>query len=430
MPAPDAVAPRANVKVNPKESPSITGAMRRSALHDELESFARAESTRRVELVRAADRLGANETQPANSDVMWIPYGPAEEAQCVEIAADIGAAAAEYAAIRRGVGVMDSSQRGVIEVRGAHRIAFLQRMVTQDISKLVAGEARESFWLNRKGRIEADMFLCELSDCMRIDLDRFVANEVAAQLQAFVFDEDVAIRDASDDYARLSLHGPATLRMLTELGMIAQELHGNLRVVAGVIAGHEAWCARRDQTGEIGVEVWCAPSHVSAIWKSMIDHGSRGDIVVRPSGWSAYNAARIEGGTPLFLVDFGKANLPHESGVLARRVSFKKGCYLGQEVVARMESLGKPKQMLRALRLQGQALAVSGAQIFAPSADGAGSFGECVGALTSSTPSPMLGAAGVAFGMIKSAAAGAGAQVVIAAEGELTRATIQETLAF
>ena len=99
--------------------------MRRSALHDELESFARAESNRRVELVRAADRDAAHETQPAKSEVMWIPYGPAEEALCVEIAADIGAAAAEYAAIRRGVGVMDSSQRGVIEVRGAQRIAFL-----------------------------------------------------------------------------------------------------------------------------------------------------------------------------------------------------------------------------------------------------------------------------------------------------------------
>ena len=129
-------------------------------------------------------------------------------------------------------------------------------------------------------------------------------------------------------------------------------------------------------------------------------------------------------------MDFGKTNLPHESGVLARRVNFKKGCYLGQEVVARMESLGKPKQMLRALRVQGQAIPVSGAQIFAPSADGAGSFGDCVGAITSSTPAPMLGASGVAFGMIKTAAAAAGANVVIAAEGELTSATIQETLSF
>ena len=404
--------------------------MRRSALHDELESFALAESNRRVELVRAADRLAAHETQPAKSDVMWIPYGPAEEAHCVQIAADIGAAAAEYAAIRRGVGVMDSSQRGVIEVRGAHRIAFLQRMVTQDISKLKAGEACESFWLNRKGRIEADMCLCEFSDCMRIDLDRFVANDVAQQLQAFVFDEDVAIRDASDEYARLSLHGPAALRLLGEVGMDIDALSTQLHVASGAIAGQDVWCARRDQTGEVGVEIFCALTHVVALWRHLLEHASRGDIVARPVGWSAYNAARIEAGTPLFLVDFGKSNLPHESGVLARRVSFKKGCYLGQEVVARMESLGKPKQMLCALRVQGQAIPVSGAQIFAPSADGAGSFGDCVGAITSSTPAPMLGAVGVAFGMIKTAAATAGADVVIAAEGELTRATIQETLSF
>ena len=68
--------------------------MRRSALHDELESFARAESNRRAEVVRAADRFAAQETQPATSDVMWIPYGPAEEAHCVQIAADIDSAEA------------------------------------------------------------------------------------------------------------------------------------------------------------------------------------------------------------------------------------------------------------------------------------------------------------------------------------------------
>ena len=412
-----------------QESPTIKG-MRRSALHDELETFARSQSNRRAEIVRAADRESAQVTMPAASEVMWIPYGPSDEAQCVEIAADVGAAAAEYAAIRRGVGVMDSSQRGVIEVRGAHRVAFLQRMVTQDISKMVVGEARESFWLNRKGRIEADMCLCEFADYMRIDLDRFVAKDVAEQLQAFVFDEDVAIRDASDEYGRLSLHGAATLRALTEMGVDADGLRANLRVVAGVIDGRGVWCARRDQTGEVGVELFCALAEVAAIWKHVLEHCSRCDIVARPVGWSAYNAARIEGGTPLFLVDFGKTNLPHESGVLARRVNFKKGCYLGQEVVARMESLGKPKQMLRALRVQGEAIPVSGAQIFAPSADGSGNFGDCVGAITSSTPAPMLGAAGVSFGMIKTVAAAAGAEVVITAEGEFTRATIQEKLSF
>jgi folate-binding protein YgfZ len=265
---------------------------------------------------------------------------------------------------------------------------------------------------------------------MRIDLDRFVAKDVAEQLQAFVFDEDVAIRDASDEYGRLSLHGAATLRALAEMGVDADGLRANLCVVGGAIDGREVWCARRDQTGEVGVELFCALADVAAIWQHVLEHCSRGGIVARPVGWSAYNAARIEGGTPLFLVDFGKSNLPHESGVLARRVSFKKGCYLGQEVVARMESLGKPKQMLRALRVQGEAIPVSGAQIFAPSADGSGNFGDCVGAITSSTPAPMLGAAGVAFGMIKTVAAAAGAEVVITAEGEFTRATIQDKLSF
>lgn len=395
-----------------------------------MESFARAESGRRAALVREADRPASRQTQAVEGGVLWIPYGPAEQAECVEIAADIGAAASEYAAIRRGAGVMDSSQRGVLEVRGADRVAFLQRMVTQDLNGMVAGEVRESFWLNRKGRIEADLLLCECGECMRIDVDRFVAKGVTEQLQSFVFSEDVSLRDCSDDAGRLSIHGAAALRVLDEAGLATEGLQTNRRVIGGRIAERAVWCARRDQTGEVGVEVFCAISDLSSIWKALVDLGARTDSMVRPVGWSAFNVARIEAGTPLFLVDFGKQNLPHESGVLDRRVNFKKGCYLGQEVVARMQSLGKPKQVLRALRVQGEAIPMAGAQIFAPGAEGGGNIGECVGAVTSSAPAPMLGAAGIAFGMIRSAAAVAGGEVVIAAEGALARARIQETLSF
>ena len=98
----------------------------------------------------------------------------------------------------------------------------------------------------------------------------------------------------------------------------------------------------------------------------------------------AFNVARIEAGSPLFLVDFGRQALPHETGLLARRVNFKKGCYLGQEVVARMESLGKPKQRLVALRMQQDRLPVSGAEVH-EARDG----GEAVGRVTSSAPAPM-----------------------------------------
>jgi folate-binding Fe-S cluster repair protein YgfZ len=111
--------------------------------------------------------------------------------------------------------------------------------------------------------------------------------------------------------------------------------------------------------------------------------------------------------------------------VLARRVSFRKGCYLGQEVVARMESLGKPKQRLVGVRMQEDRLPVAGAEVHVEAAGG-----EVIGAITSSGPAPMLGSACVAFAMLKYASGEPGTRVRVAAEGDWAIGVVQPTLRF
>ena len=150
----------------------------------------------------------------------------------------------------------------------------------------------------------------------------------------------------------------------------------------------------------------------------------------RPAGWFATNTARIEAGTPYFRIDFGPTNLPAESGVLNSRVSFTKGCYPGQEVVARMQHLGKPKQKLIGLRVEGDLLPVSDAQVFAI-AEGTSighqmghQLGDQLGVITSSGLAPMLGAVPVAFAMISSRAYEIGTKVLVNAEGEQAIATV------
>ena len=174
--------------------------------------------------------------------------------------------------------------------------------------------------------------------------------------------------------------------------------------------------ARRDQTGDAGVELFVPRESADTVWASLLAAPD-----VRPAGWFAYNTARIEAGTPLFNIDFGPTNLPHETGVLRDRVSFIKGCYLGQEIVARMESLGRPKQCLVGLRPAEDLLPVAGGQVFAPEDGG---MGEQVGWITSSTVSPMLGAVPIAFGLVKSARAEPGTELVVNAEGAQTKATV------
>src|SRR5690606_7440135 len=148
------------------------------------------------------------------------------------------------------------------------------------------------------------------------------------------------------------------------------------------------------------------------------------------AGWHAYNVARIEAGWPIYMLDFGPDSLPHETGVLHDRVSFTKGCYLGQEVVARMQSLGKPKQRLVGLRIDAPPTgpdAVTAAAVLA----GPDPSSEVVGAVTSAAISPMLGSAPVAFAMVKYKHTTPGTTLHLLVEGGGTvPATVQEGLTF
>jgi aminomethyltransferase len=178
---------------------------------------------------------------------------------------------------------------------------------------------------------------------------------------------------------------------------------------------------RLDEFGTEGYAIFVARDDAPALWLSLTTFGAR------PAGWFATNTARLEAGTPYFRIDFGPTSLPQESGVLESRVSFTKGCYPGQEVVARLQHLGKPKQKLVGLRIEGDLLPVADAQVFA-FVEG-GSIGEQVGVVTSSGLAPMLGAVPVAFAMVASSAYAEGTKVLVNAEGSQAAATVS-SLAF
>ncbi|MCC7406605.1 MAG: aminomethyltransferase family protein, partial [Phycisphaeraceae bacterium] len=140
-------------------------------------------------------------------------------------------------------------------------------------------------------------------------------------------------------------------------------------------------------------------------------------ILGRGIGWMAYNTARIEAGSPLFHVDFGPDSLPHETAILSQAVSFTKGCYLGQEIVARMQSLGHPKRLLVGLRLPDDRLPIAGSQVL--TADG-----QVVGAVTSSTLSPLLGQTAIALAVVKWGRHEPGTTLRVAAEGAIVDARV------
>jgi folate-binding protein YgfZ len=398
-------------------------------LQEEHERYARVERV----------RLGG-----APVEVEWMPYGGAGSAEAAteppEIVAGYGLLELEYAAFRRGAAVVERSCRGTVAVRGGDRIEFLNRMVTQELKGMAAGDVRTGFWLNRKGRIEADLVFAEVPAAvdndafMLIDLDVHDAARTVTSLTAFLFNEDVHLADQTAEWGRLAVHGPEGAMLLSNAGAddaSLEALNADLRCVRTQLAGVPAVLVRRDQCGAPGVEVFVPVSGLARVWDALVsqhDATAGGRRRARPAGWHAYNIARIEAGTPLHHVDFGTDSLPHESGVIGERVSFRKGCYLGQEVVARMESLGKPKQRLVGLRIAEDALPVAGSPVFELGADGAP--GNPVGSITSSTLSPMLGASSVAFAMVRTAHAEPGTVLGVPAEGVRATATVQPRLRF
>jgi folate-binding protein YgfZ len=151
-----------------------------------------------------------------------------------------------------------------------------------------------------------------------------------------------------------------------------------------------------------------------------------------PAGWLALNIARIEAGTPIFNLDFGTSSLPAETGVLDDRVSFTKGCYLGQEIVARMHARGHPKQVLVAIAFA-SVLEPAGGLPRLPETGAALSLAgatEVIGQVTSSTLSPLRASSPIGFAMVRYAHRAAGTVLTTVVEGVEVKGVIQEGLSF
>ena len=372
----------------------------------------------------------------------FIGYGSPDDH--VEVVDSFGAYEAEYAALRKGVGVLDMPQRGLIEVRGSDRLTFLQAMVTNDTSAESLGSASRgggseggsggggcrAFLLNKKGRIDADLIAFEHDGVCYLDLDRCDVATVVKELDKYLFTEDAQLEDVSAKVYHLALHGPEATALVERIGSESVTGLEPGQCSQVTIDGAECRLYRRDQLAAPGYHLWTAIEAAAGIYQRIagelgglvpdVEGGARRDLAGRGVGWLAYNTARIEAGAPLYHIDFGPDSLPHETGVLDETVSFTKGCYLGQEIVARMHNLGHARRTLVGIKIDDERLPIAGSQVL-DAQDGA----TVIGAVTSSTLSPLLGNCAIGFAMIKWGRHRPNTNVLIPAEGEMVRAVTQ-----
>lgn len=374
----------------------------------------------------------ANPETPDESAPIARVYGPEEAG--VEVVETFGHLELEYAPIRKSAALFDLPQRGVIEVKGEDAFEFLNRMITQELKDLPEFATRRSFWLNRRGRIDADLSIVRLEDRILMDVDIHAAQRAVETLSAFLFSEDVEFEHVARSAHRLALHGPASAAALASVSEpVAGPGVGEMQEGAAAIVRvgeSDVTVFRWDWLGEIGLELIAPAGGAQEIYNRLAELDA-----VQRSAWHAMNLARVEAGSPMYFLDFGPDALPHETGVLEDRVSFRKGCFLGQEVVARMQSLGHPKQRLVALRLERPddlreeaplPQPVGGSPVHTPGDEG----GKVLGVVTSSAISPMLGAEPILFAMVKYASSSPGTRLSLAAEGRAITAVVQPQLRF
>lgn len=387
------------------------------------------------------------------ADASFLTYGaPGGEGAGVQMVDSFGFYEGEYAAIRRGVGLMHLPQRAVLRFTGKDRQEFLHAMLTQDVKAMSGGMTRRGFQLNEKGRIVADVIIHHGDLDTWLELDAFDLPKLKTLLEGKLFIEDVVIEDRSGLHTCLALHGPAVLpllrRVLTDDPSPMFDAPGTHHVLS--MQDRKATCYRWDECGVAGVRL-LVPREDETAWVEALaapfgglnptpapgstagDQKPHGDstekIRGRGIGWLAYNTARIEGGSPIFHIDFGPDTLPHETGLLEATTSFKKGCYLGQEIVARMQNLGHPKKVLVGLKFEDDRLPVSGTPVYDAPAESATQAGTAnapvIGGITSSTLSPMLGGKAIALAMMKWGKHRPGTPALVPAEGANVPATVQ-----
>lgn len=336
------------------------------------------------------------------ANASYLPYGP--EIQIIE---SFGEPEAEYAAIRKGATIMDSPHRGVVELTGKDRLTFLNKLLTNDTKSLGAGQGCYAYLLNLKGRIVLDINVLQQQDATLLEVDARLADELCRTLDNYLFSDHVQIRNRTDDLGRLTLIGPDSAGIIDAIAAksVTAGLTELLRCTSAEIAGTLCTVFRNDQCGEAQYE-WIVPRDaLPAIWKGFLNSANGeleseefkpGMVKLRPIGWSAYNIARIEAGTPLLGIDLTDQNLPMETAHwYSRAVHISKGCYLGQEVVARMHAHKAVARMLVGLKNPGDVPPVAGE----PLRDGE----TIVGCVTSSCMSPMLGNQAIAMAYVKKA---------------------------
>jgi tRNA-modifying protein YgfZ len=246
---------------------------------------------------------------------------------------------AQYRQLREECGVL-VRERAFIDVIGPDGDEYLQGQLTNDVEAVEVGDGQYAALLDRKGHMQTDLRLVRVgADTILLDLEPQAKDAALKHLTMYSIGRDVQVMDASEERAAVSLIGPRAAEIagtapLPEFANEATEVAGTDVVAVGT----------RD-----GIDLLLPATERERVVVALVDAGA---VEVSPE---AVEILRVESGVPRFGAEMDTATMPAEAAIVEDAVSFTKGCYIGQETVARLHYKGKPNKHLRGLRLSGAA---------------------------------------------------------------------------
>jgi folate-binding protein YgfZ len=332
------------------------------------------------------------------------------------------AEAREHQALLGGAAIVDRGGRGRLRLSGKDRRAYLQGLLTNDIAALGPGTGCYAAYLTAQGRMIADMRVFELGDAVLIDLEGPVAATVRDRLAQFVFSEDVAIEDLTDETTQIGVYGPDAPRVVAAAfaaehaggepspaaaALEAMDMHANAR---WDFRGAPVHVLRGDDPGVAGFDLVAGAALRDALHASLRAAGA-GDV-----SDPVVETVRIEAGRPRFGADMDEETIPLEAGIEDRAISRTKGCYVGQEIIIRVidRGHGRVARRLVGLRLASPRVPARGEVIRGGDRE--------IGRVTSAAFSPRLDAP-IALGYVHRDFVEPGTQVTIGADAATVAAT-------
>lgn len=264
--------------------------------------------------------------------------------QLYPLASHFGTPEKEYQVAQEGAVLFDVSHRDQLELRGKDRQKFLHNFCTNDIKSLQPDQGCEAFITNVQSRILGHIFTFNHEESIWIDTAPGESKTIIDHLDRYIILEDVHFKIRTPEFGNLYLSGPQSTAIFSQLGIKVGSLEVNQQL--RVANSDSQFTVRRvDWLGQPGFLCCLLYVNISELWSKLTEAGAT------PAGQDTFQALRIESLFPMYGIDLTEENLAQEASRTDRAISFKKGCYLGQEPIARIDSLGHVNRELRAIGL-------------------------------------------------------------------------------